>query len=200
MRKNWAEILFWGSCWGIMEATLGYVIHVLAVPLPGLPGFILFPAAFILMNKAIESTGKKTIVLQMSLIAAALKLLDFLIPGNDPIRVLNPALSIVMEGAAVYAIYGLSIRHNLGTNFMMGILWRGAFLSYMLLISQFGLPAGLVTSGLGVAFVFLVMESAINALILSAYSQLDTVQIRFHPKWQLAASACVLAIALQWMS
>jgi hypothetical protein len=199
MRKNWAEILFWGGCWGLMEASLGYVIHFFSVPVPGLPGFLLFPAAFIVMTKAVESTHKKDIVLQMSLIAAGLKLLDFLIPGNDPIRIINPALSMMMEGSAVYAVYWISNRSTLVTNFTMGVLWRGIFLGYMVLISQFGLPAGLVTNGLGIALQFLVMESAINALIMSAYIQIDTVHIQIHPKWQLAASVCVLAVALQWI-
>lgn len=199
MRKNWAEILFWGSCWGLMEATLGYVLHVLAVPFPGLPGFFLFPAAFILINKAVESTGKKDIILQMSLIAAGLKCLDFLIPGNDPIRIINPALSILMEGSALYAGLLISKHKSLSFNFLMGFVWRGAFLGYMLLISSVGLPAGLVTSGLGVAVQFLVKESAINALIMSAYCQINTVHIKIHPKWQLAASVCVLAITLQWL-
>jgi len=199
MKKAWVDVLFWGSCWGLMEASLGYVIHVLAIPFPGLPGFLLFPCAFILMNKAMESTGKKDIILQMSLVAAGLKLLDFLIPGNDPIRIINPALSMVMEATAVTAIIMFSKQVSWRSSFMMGIVWRGSFLIYMLLLSLFDLPAGLVTSGLDVAFGFLVMESAINALLIAAYLQSDQVQFKIHPKWQLASTLGVMAVILQWV-
>lgn len=199
MKKVWVDVLFWGSCWGLMEASLGYVIHVLAVPFPGLPGFLLFPCAFILMNKAMESTGKKDIIIQMSLVAAGLKLLDFLILGNDPIRIINPAISMVMEASAVTAVFMFSKQVNWGSSFMMGMVWRGSFLIYMVLLSYFELPAGLVTSGLAVALGFLVMESAINALLIAAYLQSNQRQIRVHPKWQLASALGVIAVVLQWV-
>lgn len=199
MKKNWVEIVFWGSCWGLMEASLGYMIHVLALPFPGLPGFLLFPCAFILMHKAVTSTGKQDIVIQMSMIAAGLKLLDFMIPGNDPIRILNPALSILMEGVAVYAVILLRKPIPLSSTLLMGLLWRGAFLIYMVSLSQYGLPAGLVTNGFLVAFNFLVMESSINALLMSATLQIDQAQFNFHPKWQLAGMIAVLTVTVQWM-
>jgi len=199
MKRQGAEMLFWGSCWGLMEATLGYLLHILAITLPGLPGFILFPVAVWIMRQAIESTGRKDIVLQMSAIAAGLKLLDFLVIGNDPIRIFNPALSILMEGAAVTVVISIFAKVSLDKTFLMGFIWRGVFLAYMLLISLFGLPAGLVTNGWDVALRFWILESAVNALIISALAQLKFKPIVFKPQWALALSISTLAIVAQWM-
>jgi len=199
MKKHGAEILFWGSCWGLMEATLGYLLHGMAVSLPGLPGFILFPVAVWIMRQANDSTGRKDIVLQMSVIAASLKLLDFMIPGNDPIRILNPALSILMEGAAVTVVIMRFEILSLDKSFLMGFLWRGVFLTYMVLISFFGLPAGLVTSGWAVALRFWILESAVNALIISGLNLLKFKRVVLKPNWALALSISTLAIMAQWM-
>jgi len=197
MKKHGSEIIFWGSLWGFMEVTLGYVVHQLGIALPGLPGFVMFPAAYLLMRNAADSTERKDIILQMSIIAAGLKLLDFWIPGNDPIRIINPALSIVMEGTAVYALMRLSFKSTLTQTFSMGFLWRSAWLGYMMLIDQFGLPAGLVTSGMPVALRFLVIESAVNALIMSGSILLEPIKLTYQPKWQMAFSMGILAIVAQ---
>lgn len=199
MKKQGAEILFWGSIWGLMEATLGYVLHGLAIALPGLPGFILFPVAVWIMRQAIDSTGRKDIVLQMSVIAASLKLMDFLVIGNDPIRILNPALSILMEGAAVSVVIALTTKMSLAKTFLMGFIWRGTFLAYMVLISSFGLPAGLVTSGWEVTVRFWILESAVNALIISGLTRLKVKRQNLKPQWTLAFSVCALAIVAQWL-
>jgi hypothetical protein len=199
MKKQRAEILFWGSCWGLLEVTLGYVIHRFAIAIPGLPGFVMFPAAFWLIQKAVDSSGRKDIILKMTVIAASLKLLDFLIPGSDPIRIINPALSILMEGLAVMMIMNAKAKPNLISYFNMGFLWRGLFLIYMVGLSWFDLPAGLVTSGLEVTLKFLVVESAVNALIMSLLLRYDPVRIKLDPQWKLALSTCALAIWIQWV-
>lgn len=199
MKKQNAEVLFWGSCWGLLEVSLGYVIHRFAVTIPGLPGFVMFPAAFWLIQKAIESSGRKDIIIKMSVIAASLKLLDFLIPGNDPIRIINPALSIVMEGAAVMVIMNVAEKPKILSNFSMGLIWRSIFLTYMVMISWFDLPAGLVTSGLEVALRFLILESAVNAVLMSLILRWDHVKIKIVPAWKLALPICALVIWFQWV-
>ena len=55
-RKFWL-ILFWGSMWGLTEATAGFFLHLWAVVLPGLPGFLMFPIAFYFMFKYIRPRG-----------------------------------------------------------------------------------------------------------------------------------------------
>lgn len=38
-----ATALFWGSVWGLAEATLGHLLHLARVP--GLPGLAMVPVA-----------------------------------------------------------------------------------------------------------------------------------------------------------
>ncbi|MHC1787160.1 MAG: hypothetical protein AB9880_08890 [Christensenellales bacterium] len=172
MKKTAWSLLFWGGVWGILEASLGQVLHLAAVALPGLPGAVMFPLAFFCMRRAYGAGGGSRAPLQIAGISAAIKLVDLLVPGHDALRVINPALSILLEGLAVTALLALprlqgnrpGLLHTLG----MGVLWRGLFSGWLLLISRFGLPAGLVTSGLPTFLRFFLLESALNALLIQA--------------------------------
>lgn len=173
MNKKVIQIVYWGSLWGIAEATLGYVLHMAAIQLPGVPGFVMFPVAFYFMRKAYLATGKAGAVFQVALVAALIKCCDFLIPANIPIRILNPALSILLEGLAVALVFAHAERRKttvgFASVFAMGILWRAVFLFYLFLISLIDLPAALVTDGLQVSLRFLVLESFVNAVLMFGY-------------------------------
>ena len=152
MKKSIIPIIFWGSLWGLAEATLGFALHWAAVALPGLPGFFMFPIAFLFMNRAVTDTGLPAAAFHVSLVAAMLKLTDFLIPGHDALRIVNPVLSILFEGIAVFAVIRYLSYKNKPVRIMhafaMGFTWRGLFFIYLWAISLFGLPAALVTEGL----------------------------------------------------
>ena len=177
MRRTAVIVLFWGSLWGLIEATLGFLLHFAAVAIPGLPGFLMFPFAFTAMHRAVKEAGGPAAAFCASLVAASIKLTDFLVPGHDPIRVANPALAIVMEGAAVYAFmaYCSKKREEPGPvhAFGMGILWRAAFSAYLWTISLFDLPAALVTSGPWPLLRFIFLESFVNAAIMVGYLTID---------------------------
>jgi hypothetical protein len=204
MRKNAYALLYWGALWGIAEATLGYVLHIAAAAIPGLPGFIMFPAAFFFMNKAYRIDDETKNILIVTGIAAMIKLSGLLVPGNLSILVLNPVLSILMEGLAVFLVMGWaksnSLQARLVTGFTAGVLWRFIFLLYMLLLAEFKLPAGLVTSGLSVSMRFLFLESVINAILISAFlkTQYNRTSVVLRPLtvWELLAFSIVLQIAL----
>ena len=163
-------LLFWGSMWGICEATVGFVLHRAAVALPGLPGALMFPMGFFCMAAAQRATGLRAAPWLIALVAAFIKTANFLLPGMDPIRVANPALSIILEGLAVAA---LSIPHpasDLVPTFLrvlsMGIMWRALFAVYLGFSSLFALPAALVTGGAQTLLHFVVTESLINSAII----------------------------------
>lgn len=101
-------LLFWGSVWGICEASFGFVLHRAAIALPGLPGALMFPIGFFCMVAAQRATGLRAAPFLAAVVAASIKSVNFILPGMDPIRVVNPALSILLEGLAVTA---LSIRN-----------------------------------------------------------------------------------------
>lgn len=202
MNKKAIQIVYWGSLWGIAEATLGYVLHLTAIQLPRVPGFLMFPVAFYFMRKAFLATGKAVAVFQVALVAALIKCCDFLIPGNIPIRILNPALSILLEGLAVAAVFAFAERRKAAVGFAsvfsMGVLWRAVFLFYLFLISLIDLPAALVTDGLEVSLRFLFLESLINAVLMRAYLKIERTEriVAVPPVVAYAALAAAIMLTL----
>jgi hypothetical protein len=200
MNKKVIQIVYWGSLWGIAEATLGYVLHMGAIQLPGVPGFLMFPVAFYFMRKAYVATGKAGAVSQVALVAALIKCCDFLIPANIPIRILNPALSILLEGLAVALIFAYAERRNttigFASVFAMGILWRAVLLFHLFLISLINLPAALVTDGLLVSLRFLFLESFVNAILMSGYLKIEKTARAVTVPPMVAYAALATAIIL----
>ncbi|NLF29189.1 MAG: hypothetical protein GX592_14950 [Clostridiales bacterium] len=204
MKRNFLPILFWGAVWGICEASIGYILHLASVALPGLPGALMFPIGFFCMYRGYKSTGKAIAPSYIAAISAAIKLVDFLLPGHVVIRVVNPALSILMEGLAVSGVYALFRSPGRAADYarvlVMGVLWRALFALYLFVISLYGLPAALVTSGASTLLRFVLLESFINSLIIYAGLALAP-KLAFHKRWKIgpvaATTALFTAIGLQ---
>ena len=105
-------VFLWGSLWGIWEATAGHVIHLARVP--GLPGFIMFPAAFFFMSRAFVRSGRYHSIFLTACLAAGLKLFDIFIPGNNLQAVINPAQAILLESLVVTGFYYVLERFGAG--------------------------------------------------------------------------------------
>ena len=103
-------VLFWGSLWGIWEATVGHIIHLTRVP--GLPGFIMFPSAFYFMSKAFIRSERYQSIFLTACVAAGLKLFDIFIPGQSIQAVINPAQAILLESLVVTGFYCFLQRFN----------------------------------------------------------------------------------------
>lgn len=201
MKKDGLSIIFWGALWGIAEATLGYVLHRAAIAIPGLPGFVMFPVAFYFMRRAYKATGQAQAVVSVAAVAAMIKCVDFLVPGNDPIRIVNPALSIMMEGLAVALVFAYTEEKGKAGGFVhsfsMGVLWRGLFLGYLFLISLFGLPAALVTDGILISLRFLLLESLVNAFLMYGILKVGKTAGAFELRPAYAYAALLAALILQ---
>ena len=201
MKKDGLSIVFWGALWGIAEATLGYVLHRAAIAVPGLPGFVMFPVAFYFMRHAYKATGKAQAVVSVAAVAAMIKCVDFLVPGNDPIRIVNPALSIMVEGLAVALVFAYTEEKGTAVGFVhslsMGVLWRGLFLGYLFLISLFGLPAALVTDGIRTSLRFLLLESFVNACLMYGILKAGKTAGAFELRPAYAYAALLAALILQ---
>lgn len=183
MKRYAFTILFWGSLWGIAEASLGNLIHLAAIALPGLPGFLMFPIAFYFMKKVFDATGQVWSIFHIAVVAASIKMIDFLLPVYIPIRIINPALCILLEGLAVAGVYMLyrswGRRLTYPAALTMGVAWRTVFLLYLGVISLFGLPAALVTDGIAVSLRFVLLESFVNSILI--YACLQSARVR--PRW-----------------
>ena len=100
----WRAILFRGAFWGILESTVGALMHLLPVRL----GFLVWvPMAMGCMLGAYRATGKARAVLCAAAIAAAFKLTNLVFPIRAD-KVLNPAVSILLEGLSLAACWRLA--------------------------------------------------------------------------------------------
>ncbi|MFA4926559.1 MAG: hypothetical protein WC524_07930 [Candidatus Aminicenantales bacterium] len=94
---NWlSTVIFWGSLWGLTEATLGYLLHLIKIP--GLPGAVMATIAFYFLYRLYQPTGSAAAVIGASLVAAGLKSLDIVVSPAGLMDVTNPVQAIIIEG------------------------------------------------------------------------------------------------------
>lgn len=99
--KNLKSIIFWGACWGVLEATLGWALHLIHFKGEAL---ILYPFGLMCMMMAFKHSGKTSSVIQVAAVAAIVKLSNLLIaPGTPFYYVTNPAVAIFLEGLVTWA-------------------------------------------------------------------------------------------------
>lgn len=101
-------IMIWGGAWGIFEATAGYLLHFLPFRIGWL---VWYPVACFFLFQIYRQTQCKASIVGGGILSAGIKLLNLLLPGS-PDRVLNPAVSIVLEAlmmaAAILLLHRLS--------------------------------------------------------------------------------------------
>lgn len=98
------QILFFGSIWGIIEATLGYILHFLPTLIAGT---ILFPIVTLLLIKAYALTKSKSSLFFMGVVASLIKSVNFFLPQISIWKTINPMISILLEALMVIAFISL---------------------------------------------------------------------------------------------
>lgn len=169
-KTNISVVLFWGALWGILEATLGWVFHL--IPVPGLSGTLMFPMAFVLMWAAYQKTGKANTVFFVALVAAAFKLCDFAFAFGHPVKIINPAVSIVLEGLFVWVAFRLSEKKGfrlVAFSAASALMWRIGFLAYQSLMNQTLFWPTLFAEGSGTVLSFVFLFGFINAVFIAAF-------------------------------
>lgn len=175
--------LFWGSLWGLTEATLGYLVHLITA-IPGMAGFFMFPIAFYFMTRAYKERGQAGTIFATAAVAASLKLVDLLLPGLNPLKTINPAISILMEAMAViFVIRSMKvdrvekvdrvkqagmIRFRFRDAILAGLYWRGGFIGLSLLWAILSLADNPWETGILNITRFLILETMVNAVIIVA--------------------------------
>lgn len=209
MKRNGtiSAVIFWGALWGLTEATAGHLLHVTGL---GIGWLFWFPAAFYFMNRVYRMTDNPGAILSASFVAAAIKLVDLLAPVRLD-YVFNPAVSIILEGLAVFALFGLRAARGetrkIGAPavLLLSMGWRVLYLVYVLF-----LPADLIGIspwGGAVSFLrFFFLESLANSLVIAAYLKAASAWRlrekartlgRLHPA--LSAAALALAVFVTWL-
>lgn len=196
-----SQIIFYGAVWGIIEATLGYLLHFLP---PTLAGLVMFPIAAFVLLKAYRAMGKRSALIYVGLIAAAIKAVNFLIPGMMVFKVVNPMISIVMESLMVAAAYPLLSGNKVAKRVLgsigSSIGWRAGYVLYMavqFIITGF-VSSYIVSAAAVINFVLLngLVSGAFVYGIIYIDSKTIARSIKFRPVY--AIFALVLALGLQF--
>ncbi len=177
-------ILVWGSLWGIFEATVGYLLHLLPVSLSWL---ILYPAAGFFMAGVHRKTGRISSVVLVATLCASIKMLNLLLPGRID-KVINPAVSILFEGLAVAAVL-FALHRLLGERLKsppvkalaalsMNTGWRLLFIVYLFFLVPDWMQEVSVISAVGKFIPFFVTQNLLSSLLLYLGYQFKEVIFR----------------------
>lgn len=176
-------VLVYAAAWGFVEATLGYLLHLLRrlTPLPGLTAYILFPIGFFLMLAAYRASGKTWSILAVAAVTAAIKVTSGFLPSVDWIFVGNPAISILAEGLIVFGAASI-VRFGADWTALpkataVSIAWRALFLLAVVLLP---VQKGILMKGTTALLTFVFVDSLVNGLVIGGalWSGLDTHRLR----------------------
>ncbi len=196
------SILFFGSIWGIAEATLGHLLHLLNISILW-SGAIMFPIAAYILLKAYAVLRSKMSLFYIGIVAATIKAFDFLLPFRSAFKIINPMVSIVFESLLVVALVGMFDKDDLKNKMLAmplaSVAWRGAYLLYMGI--QY-LATGFVSDYLvsfEAAISFTVLYGVLSGIILDAFVLLETY-VNSHKKhswhFNIASMSVYAAITL----
>ena len=162
--------LFWGSLWGLAEATLGHILHW--IPIPGIAGYVMFPIGMFFLVQAFRHSGKLSIIFLTALVAANIKLIDLFLPAQNPFAVINPAVAMLCESLAVGLFFSLKdfrkVLSRLDVILGMALVWR-LFYGVMTLSFGFIFPVhNFAELGSAHFFGFFLLESSVNAILIYA--------------------------------
>lgn len=172
--KLFTQIIFFGSIWGILEATLGYVLHF--VPL-FISGTIMFPIASYVLYKGYQKTQSRFSLFYMAVVASTIKAVDLLLPQFSYFKTINPMISILLEGLVVVLIANLLISKKPVNKYLAlpiaSVSWRVLYTAYMgLQFAITGFVAAQISSP--AAFIeFTVLAGLFSGLIASTLLYLD---------------------------
>lgn len=165
-------ILAWGGLWGIFEATVGYLLHLLPI---SIGSFVWYPVACFVMYCVFRQTGKISAIFLVGLVSAAVKLLNLLLPVRVD-KVINPAVSIVLEAIAMTVMVWADSRYlsgkpkrwpvKLGLVAAMNTGWRLLYAGYLLfLVPDWIREVSVLASGKSLFLFFLVHNLSTTLLI-----------------------------------
>jgi len=197
------KIIFFGSIWGLLEATLGYVLHFVPALISG---SVMFPIVLLILYRAYKSLGSRKAIFYVAMVAIMIKSVNLLLPFLHPARTINPMVSMFLEAGLIFAIIPMleSDKPTLKVSSIVGasLVWRLAFVGYQgLNYMMTGFLATYLTS-FSMAIRFIVLEGlAGTVLALVAFLLLEkTVFMKKRELFKispfLSFSTLILAVIL----
>jgi hypothetical protein len=144
-REFFTTIVFFGSLWGLLEASLGHLLHVLPefLPLPPMSGVILFPIGLMFMMTAMRRTGSSAAIPATAIVAAAIKAATIALPFVTFRYIRNPVIAILSEGAVAWIVLGatgLKMDITLPLKaIVMSLGWRALFFASNIIFGLSGI-------------------------------------------------------------
>lgn len=166
--KLFTTVIFFGSIWGILEATIGHVLHFIPATIAG---SIMFPIASFILYKTYQRTESKLSLIYVGIVAATIKSVDLLLPSLSIYKTINPMISILLESLVVVAVITLVISKKPQLSYtalpIASLSWRTIFIGYMGL--QFVLTGNLAPyiKSIQAAVMFVVVSGLLSGAIAS---------------------------------
>ncbi len=203
--KFLSHVIFFGALWGILEATLGFALHL--IPVPFIAGSVMFPIGAAVLVTSYRRLPSRRAMLMVAIIAAAIKSVNLLTPVPT-FSVTNPMASIILQSLVVIGAVGMLNKKTLpslaGGFVLASIGWRAAYmlwhqaliaspieffsphLATMQAFATFTLIEGLISAVVGVLIFILINKIAAPSLR----------EMRLHPS--LAPLALTLALVVSY--
>lgn len=174
-KKNIINGLFFGSIWGFIEATLGFLLHLTTLP----TGAILFPIALILMNYSYKKSNSTQTIVIMSVVASIIKLSNLFmlfafIPDYVPVMIVSivmPACAILIEGLVFSFVINFTLAKNKPMNALHVIFivygYTTLYRSFQFLMNNLGVPMKNAFAE-GFNFIDNILISGIPSIIVGA--------------------------------
>lgn len=203
--RNISIILLWGALWGILEATVGLILHSFPFQIP--TGSVLFPIGYYFMQKSYRDTNKLNSMFNTAIVAAFIKLINLFSPTIPIIKVLNPAACILLEGLGVVLVFKYFIKEEKSIKFInaltMSFLWR---VGYYIICFGIFIPLKMMESSSildkGRIIEFFFKNGLINSILIYLYSKIQhkynkESNIKYHPI--ISSSVFLLAVIITWI-
>lgn len=201
-----SNIVFWGSIWGIMEATLGYALHWLPQMISG---NIMFPIGASILLLAYKVNPNRQTVMWVGLVASSIKMVNFLMPNISVFKVLNPIVSIIIQTILFAIIVPVFINKRIYRRSLLiigtSILWRGAYVAFMAMqyLGNGYIQEYMSTYKKAISFILIngMLSGLFAALLISFICSISNpiaTNRTFTPKPLFSTAAVLLAVVLTY--
>lgn len=199
-KNNYIKMgLFFGGILGLFEATFGYILHLLP---SGVSGAIMYPILFAVGMMLYKSTESLKSVYIMTMTATCIKLTNLAIPFLPAVKVLNPAMAILLEGLSVALIVTFVVSKNKSLSLKALLLgsygWRGIYLMYITSLYFMGVGKLRMFQAGPLAIAEFLSYGVINAVIIYVAAKvLNAKEIKMPMiKASTLGTACTIGLAI----
>jgi hypothetical protein len=195
MNKSLKVNIMYGSLWGFVEATLGYILHWMFFPISGM---IMFPIGVYFMKRAEKENDNKSSIIYVSLIAALIKSVNLFMANPMIFKVTNPILMILAQGLLVYVLLNKEKTINILKIFTSSFVWRAGFI-LLLLVEFRNLNSIYYLKGGAFRFInFVFIETIINSGVIYMINKFGFKnKLKLNPNFGFIA--LFLAISVQFV-